>query len=305
MNSPFDRTDIPGGSGLPGRDSAYTPAMAKRRGPVLLELIGETKSPPMRPIPRPGQTPSAPSEPTPSTRIDAPPIARIDPRQMRAPAQGPSAPAPSHAAPEPQPDASPRSRFSPGRTLRVPFGYVFFVAAAVLILFAIAWALGHRSGVKDVRAEQAAKVAPDFEGPGPSRDPYTAVVPSPTQQPITQGPGRAATPPQIPQRPIVPAADPRQAGLNYYIIDRYDPATAARAVEFLRSSGLDVFAWPDENPTFHLIVTVQGFPRGSLSSPEARALGDQIKRLGRVWKQQNRGPSDFSSAYLKKHDSGR
>lgn len=277
--------------------------MAKRRGPVLLELIGEAKAPPARPIPRgPAQPESPPPTPTPSTRVDAPPIARVDPRPARTPAFQPQA-AQVQSTERPS-EPRDRSWLSPTRTLRIPAGYVFFVAAGILGLFALGWALGHRSAESKARQDQAARVANEFEGPGPTRDLYGSnapaqpKAPSSTQQSVQR-------PAAVPQRPIVPDRDPREAGLNYYIVDRYDPATAARAVEFLRASGMDVVALPDENPTFHLIVALPGFPRGSLSSPEAKALGDQIRRLGRVWKQQNRGPSDFSSCYLKKYEPSR
>jgi hypothetical protein len=186
----------------------------------------------------------------------------------------------------------------------MPVGYAFFLAAAVLGLFALGWALGHRSAVNKAREEQAARAASEFEGPGPTRDLYGSNAPAQPSPPVVdqrQAPRQSS----VPQRPIVPDRDPREAGLNYYIVDRYDPATAARAVEFLRASGMDVVALPDENPTFHLIVALPGFPRGSLSSPEAKAVGDQIRRLGRVWKQQQRGPSDFSSCYLKKYEPNR
>lgn len=260
---------------------------SKRRGPVLLELLKDrSPSGPQR-TPPPAVAPPPPAPP--------PPVSRPSP------------------APKPVPvDSGARPWWmSPGRVVRIPVGYLFFAAAGVVALFALGWTLGHRQAVVSHRTVLAAEAE---ETLGASHDPLLS---EPTSRPSNvrqqtvqaQTPTTRTTQPQSSQtaeqaprtRPGQPG-DPRTPGLNYYIVVRESPETAERAASFLRNNGLAAVTIPDNNPRFHNVVVLKGFAREDLGSEERRRLHQEILRLGKIWKRDHGGASEFSDLWLKRHD---
>lgn len=197
-----------------------------------------------------------------------------------------------------------------GRTIRVPAGYLFVVAAvivaAALLGYVIGFGRAERLAEADAarRAQQAAAIAdplteapitleltaPSPERPAPAgRDRETAAAAAPAE---SDSPAEAATDP----------ADPRLPGLNYYVIVRALPAEGERLVAWLGERGVRAMAEPVSGGLVKVIV-LEGFPRGQASSARALAFREHLRELGRRWKRDQRGSSDFSDLYLEKHEN--
>ncbi len=252
----------------------------RRNGPVLFELLKEKQ--------RAGKP-----------RVeDAPPPP--PPTVHTAPARAAS----TRPAVEPEPDDEAPHWLSPGRTVRMPVGYFFIGVAILIVAFVAGWAIGHQRGAAASRAEIAGLKERTL-GPvnDPVLDPSAADRPSAPPPAARPEPRRPASPSagevnSTTEEPVI-GSDPRQTGLNYLIIAREDPDTAVRAARFLERNGVPVAVFPDPgNPRFHLVTSRQGFPRGTLSSPEAIRLKQEVLRLGKIWTRDERGPSDFDDAYF-------
>jgi hypothetical protein len=94
--------------------------------------------------------------------------------------------------------------------------------------------------------------------------------------------------------------DPRQVGLNYYIICRYPLAEPEAAQQFLARHGVETFLLHDDNaPLYYEVIALRGFAR---IGPEAQAFKNELDRLGRIWKRSPYdGPDDFDP-YARKHE---
>lgn len=104
-----------------------------------------------------------------------------------------------------------------------------------------------------------------------------------------------------------PGDDPRQVGLNYLIAATLTADEAERAAQFLAGRGLEVAVVPADNrgPS-RWVVVLEGLTAKELGSTRARALEQKIQDLGRVYKQEFKGPTVFNDPWWKKHtkDSG-
>ncbi|MEC9372889.1 MAG: hypothetical protein VYC34_03560 [Planctomycetota bacterium] len=220
-----------------------------------------------------------------------------------------SRPAPSHAPPPPPAETGEHaSWFSPGRTVRVPVGYFWLGAALVLAVFVGGWAIGNQMARRAIAEERAR----DYLGPGgPSRDPIMETAGGsgflPGASDARAGESRpnrdsgAAQPRRtgIDAR-ILPDRDPRQEGLNYLALASYDYETAVRCVEFLVSQGVDAYVLHRNNDLFQVMVN-RGFPGGSLSEKATQDFIFEMKRLGRIFKNDHRGGIDFEGATFFKY----
>jgi len=255
----------------------------RRNGPVLFELLREKQ--------RTGKPRVEEAPPPPPPTVHA------------APARKPVSRSP--VEPEPDDDAPPHW-LSPGRTVRIPVGYFFIGVAILIVAFVGGLAIGHQRGAAVSRAEIASLKEQTL---GPVNDPVLDPDPVERTSPVAPAARPQERRTQTPQARRDPAsasgegplvgADPRREGLNYLIIAREDPDTALRAGRFLERRGVSVAVFPDPgNPRFHLVVSQEGFPRGTLSSEEAIRLKQEVLRLGKIWARDERGPSDFDDAYF-------
>ncbi len=193
-----------------------------------------------------------------------------------------------------------------GRVLRVPAGYLFFVAAAVIAVFLIGWALGHRQAAAEHKREMANLAQ---RGALPSEDPLLTgggltapLVPATAPRSTSPGP-TSGLPRAGADQPASPAGrSPAEAtlreGLNYLIVARADAENAEKARVFLREQGLNAII-RRENNRWHLVIINQAFPRGTTDEPEAQTLKSEVQRLGRIWKAERRGYTDFNDCYFK------
>lgn len=96
--------------------------------------------------------------------------------------------------------------------------------------------------------------------------------------------------------------DPRQEGLNYLIAATLDQKDAEEAAQFLFSRGLPVAVVPTEDRgAQRWVVILEGMPGKELSSPKAKGLETKLQELGRIYKQDFKGPTVFNDPWWKKH----
>jgi len=210
---------------------------------------------------------------------------------------------------------------APGRTVRVPVGYLFLAGAVFVAGLIGAYVFGYTRGGA-AREQQLLALRSQ---PQPAADPLLAdraVDAQPTQAPaeqvasINQGPSLsdlgptpmaaqpADAPPSVVADPLViedAALDPREPGMNYYVVDRLRPNEAVEAARYLRLHGIEAVVLPSDSPSLRLVVALRPFAPGKVSSPESKAYAARIREIGRRWKTQDGGVSDFSTMYAAKH----
>ncbi|QNN24218.1 hypothetical protein HED60_18725 [Planctomycetales bacterium ZRK34] len=184
---------------------------------------------------------------------------------------------------------------------RLPRGTVVMLGIGALVVVILAYLIGHRIGRSDAVAFNLT-----YEKANAAFDPIRE---KPAQRliPSTVDGVSDADSIGVPDLPGASGeADPREPGLNYFRLTSI-PASASEVVEildFLKSHGVDAAAIPINNGRSVKIVALRGFAN-PLSDPDARAFAEQLKKLGRRWKSQERGSSDWKDLYPEKYRPGR
>ncbi len=198
-----------------------------------------------------------------------------------------------------------------------------FIGGA-LILFVVVYLLGVSRGsqvgrgeteVADATGAQQAAQAPATQTAAPrgaSTQPGTgarAAGPSENKQPApTPQSGTPAG--QAPRAnvdsgvgsPLPPAqrgVDPRQAGLQYYVIASVLEGNADKVVAFCREHGLDAWVVPDHNGRLREITVLPGFSKSETKGPVAKALEARIRKVGELFKAVGKNNPDFEDRYFK------
>ena len=99
--------------------------------------------------------------------------------------------------------------------------------------------------------------------------------------------------------PTPKGIDPRQSGLNYFVVASVLEANADKMVQFCRDRGLDAWVVPDHNGRLREITVLPGVPKSELDGARAKALKARILKVGLQWKAAGRGNADFSGCYPK------
>ncbi len=97
------------------------------------------------------------------------------------------------------------------------------------------------------------------------------------------------------------SAEQRRPGLNYYCLATMPARYANEAekmVAFLRRNQVDAAVVSVQNDKLQLIA-LQGFER--ISSPQARRFRDRLRALGRAWKAEHGGYTDWHDMYAIKY----
>jgi hypothetical protein len=100
--------------------------------------------------------------------------------------------------------------------------------------------------------------------------------------------------------------DPREPGLNYFRLVTMPGnarASGERAVRFLRRNGVDAALVPMKNNNSLKLIALRGFESPN-SDPAARQFKRRLQSLGREWKAQHRGSSDWEDLYPEKYRPG-
>ncbi|MCC6908625.1 MAG: hypothetical protein IT430_11830 [Phycisphaerales bacterium] len=241
-----------------------------------------------------GRTPTAPSHPH---RVEVPPP--------------PSPPRVHVESIAPDTAAAPAGPISP-RIIRLPVGYIYVAVAVAVLLIVGSYFVGlSRGRQQGLASTQDTGGGPLIEDPtlgegignpdaGANQQPQGA-------SPSTAGQGGNAAARQPNPGPAPTGLggraldrDTRQAGLNYIIVERFDPAEAWAVKEFLKRNGVDALVLADNNPSLLQVVTAQGF-KGWQTDSAAQALYRRIQQLGQQWKAREGGSKDFSQSFAKRH----
>lgn len=202
---------------------------------------------------------------------------------------------------------------SPGRTVRMPIGYMLLACAGILLLLVGVYIIGVNAG----KAIQRDRLAANFDiSPRPSGvndpltlEPRTSGSPgNPSNGGVLGGGGGGAAPkdnvaasgrPQSQWGPVVPTSDPRQKGWNYFIAAETTATGAKRLAEFCRVNGLETYVVAGKNGS--RVIVFPGF-QGPRSAPEVMALEDRIHQVGDKYKAANRYETNMHDAYPAKYD---
>ena len=181
--------------------------------------------------------------------------------------------------------------------VRLPRGTVIMLAAAAAVVVVIAYMVGYQVGDRRALAyrenvrEMGASVSDIREGP------VTAPLPASVAG-VGEGAGGAAG-----GGASGADGDPREPGLNYFRLE-YLPASAReeaeQAVAFLERNGVDAALIPSNNGRSLKLIALPGFSRPR-SDPAAEELRDRLLSLGRKWKSQQEGASDWNDLFAEKY----
>lgn len=190
------------------------------------------------------------------------------------------------------------------RVVRLPIGFLYAGLVVVLLLLIAFYAYGYHRGHSEMAAQWAQDTIDSAEADrvlGQTREVSPAKVTS--EQPVTV----ASTEPPAEPRVDVPttspqaAGDPRQPGLNYYVICHPSRAKVDELVAFCGEHGLVVHSIPNRKGDPKVYVT-PGFASGESSGERMVALRGRIREVGVLWNRRDPGQnSDFSTHYPEKY----
>ena len=226
---------------------------------------------------------------------------------------------------------------APGRTIRVPVGYLLVGLAAAILLTILAYMAGswqaHASireasdreyldsgGGADLRARASDPLLgggdtdPRGADRGSGREPAPSRASSPPppdggepppgadeDQDGTATMAAAGIPPALfrPRPEWGPVdADPRQEGRFYLVLAETRPEGALRLARFCREEGLEAYVVQGHNARLRQVIVLPGFPSSSTSDPDYLRLRQEVIRVGRGWNAMYPGESDLRDAYL-------
>ncbi len=202
---------------------------------------------------------------------------------------------PPEQRPQEPPDEQPPRRgwrSGAGRTMRVPVGYLWLAGAGGLVLVVAAFSTGYIRGHQeatttlerewlDTRQQTLAVPPPEIL----TTDPPPKVKQTPTEQSVVTG-GRTQAEMRA-DRPSKVLSDPREVGINYFILIHTHRENAVKLAEFCRQEGVEAYAVPDRrNRSLYRVLALPGYARGQRSSEPVRALEQRIADVTRKWKLQ-------------------
>lgn len=212
---------------------------------------------------------------------------------------------------EPVGPAAAAPRDEPGR-LNISPSVLLLAGAGVIAVCVLIWSVAYDVGKGE--AEEAARRQLRLQADGTVRDPLNADLPLNTNlvRPETRpsapsaapdGSGGAGTPNQSGQAAASATGDPREVGKNYLQLVTTDKTEADALVKFLGENGVSAFQVSLDGPgtgannrARFTVFCSRGISREELKDrvPARTELDDAVGRLGRVWKGERRGSTDFS-----------
>ena len=169
--------------------------------------------------------------------------------------------------------------------LRVPRGVAIAAAVGLLGLLVLAYWVGYERG--DAAAAQ--RVRAEYTGSGPAPDappaPNRGAAGGPTGAPEPNPAGGTTAAPDT--------ADPRQAGLNYFVVASYPRDHAERCARFLASRGVETVIGSANNDGLHAVWVVErGFTADQYGGAAYTEFKRRLRELGRAWRRFNDGQGD-------------
>ncbi len=213
-----------------------------------------------------------------------------------------------------EPDAAPER--PPGRVLErrfsVSMSAMLLAAAGVIALCVLAWSTAYEAGRSEAEAQAARELR--LQSGSPVSDPLNSDLPLNTglvkQSPTTTGaPATAPAPAPPPPTQARASGDPREVGKNYLQLITTDRSEAEGIVKFLVENGVPAFMVPVDrpgsmakNPARFSVFASHGLTRDEFVArvPARNQLDAEVDRLGKIWKRDHRGSTDFSGKYWNK-----
>ena len=217
--------------------------------------------------------------------------------------------------PAPQPTAAAPTTgesigwFSPGRTIRLPIGYLFLASAGLILLAVFAYMFGYQHGERATEL-QFGDLA-DRTGAIPSAQ--IAQDPMATDSRAGRGSPRSATYGPAGRRSntgsMVTNADPwgpvpsnpREVGLNYFILIHTHFENAVKLAKFCRKESLEAYVVKAKNMDQYQVIVLPGYRKGARETEQIRDLERRIKAATRKWKLRI-NPRDDLSYYPDRYD---
>lgn len=173
--------------------------------------------------------------------------------------------------------------------LRVPRGLALLAVAGVLGVIVLAYFVGTIRGASSARPE------PEEAGLGPRTGPSGFYLSSGDgyQGPVVEVPEDALT------------AERREPGLNYMqLITSKDKEDCVRLAEFFGAREVAIQVVPVHNKGLWVAYAVKrGYRGDELNSESCKRYEQQLRALGRAWKQHNGGRgTDLSTMFFKRYD---
>ncbi|MEM1165900.1 MAG: hypothetical protein AAGI30_06370 [Planctomycetota bacterium] len=216
---------------------------------------------------------------------------------------------------------------SPGHALRIPVGVVIAAAAVAIGVAVATYVIGFGRGREDViqefdslRQTGGIEIIDPLEsdqdaGAGPTRlrtireilEDAPLAEPEPARSSQIPGSDTTDTSPTSTTGPRLVVVDrweddPRQVGLNYFVLAYIRAEDAEHAARFLVEQGVSAARLPANSRGLASVIALRGFEPGTLGEPEAVSFERQLKQLGRRYKAEGGGATDFSDAYPERFD---
>jgi hypothetical protein len=200
---------------------------------------------------------------------------------------------------------------APGRTFRVPAGYLLIALAVVVLLLAASYMLGYKHSQRVEKASFDEWLRKNWVTSGGVDDPLTPAQASPVavdtpiiriEEPLETTPAPSPPPARASTgggfHPI--DADPRQAGIHYMILVETREDGALRLARFCRDEGLEAYVVRGYKGSLRRVIVLPGL--SGHDDPRHRPLRERINEVGRAWKRLRPSESDLGDAYLMKFD---
>lgn len=188
------------------------------------------------------------------------------------------------------------SWLSPGRSLRVPIGYIFLTIAAVFVVIIGTFIFGHLRGGQDKEREFGDFGPLNKDGGSPiiAQDPMGQ-----DSQPIIMGGGERYAETSTFNDSATGTAgfenssarsewgaiesDPRQEGYNYYILIHTTRENARKLAQFCRDERIRAYVVRPGRMNQYQVFVLPGYLRGGSNSAEIIWLKSRLKAVTRKW----------------------
>ncbi len=221
--------------------------------------------------------------------------------------------APLTADPKPVTAAAPTTGesigwFSPGRTIRLPIGYLFLAAAGLILLAVSAYMFGYQHGERatELQFGDLAGRTDGIPSAQIAQDPMAtdARVGGGSPRSATYGPVRRSSTGSMvtnadPWGPV--PSNPREIGLNYFILIHTHFENAVKLAKFCRKESLEAYVVKAKNIDQYQVIFLPGYRKGARETEQIRALERRIKAVTQKWKLRI-NPRDDLSYYPDRYD---
>jgi len=178
--------------------------------------------------------------------------------------------------------------------LRLPRGLAILISIMLLALLLLSYWVGHQRGTDAAeiarRTEQAAEQAVFHRTAADD----SAVAVRKTNVAVGSGAGDLGNSETIMIEIHEPGSDPRQKGLNYFVLAHDTRPGAVALLAFLWRHGVDAAAFRKDNSGFYSVVALDyGFSRSELLGEVRQEYEQKLDRLGLEWEASQRGAKSF------------